>query len=130
MPLKTMPFRTRLVRTVMAALLALTASPLFAADSLQVKVAQGKLEGTQSGSIRAFLGIPYAAPPVGPLRWHEPEPAAKWHGTRQATSFGAHCMQPHLYADMIFRDPGNSEDCLTLNVWTPAKTNSDKLPVM
>jgi para-nitrobenzyl esterase len=97
---------------------------------LKVKTKQGKIEGKEDGSVRAFLGIPFAKPPVGPLRWHEPVPAASWSGVRQATTFGAHCMQPKIYADMIFRDPGGSEDCLTLNVWTPAKDKSAKLPVM
>ncbi|MEO8735766.1 MAG: carboxylesterase family protein [Edaphobacter sp.] len=95
-----------------------------------MKTEQGKIEGTMSGPIRAFLGIPYAAPPVGPLRWRAPVPAAKWSGVRAAKEFGSHCMQPKLYADMIFRDPGISEDCLTLNVWTPAKDKAAKLPVM
>ncbi len=57
-------------------------------------------------------------------------PAAKWKGVRQATEFGSHCMQPTIYKDMIFRDPGISEDCLTLNVWTTAANAKAKLPVM
>ncbi len=106
--------------------------PAHAANTLRVKTDHGKVEGKASadGQVRAFLGIPFAAPPVGPLRWKAPQPAAKWHGVRQATSFGSHCMQPTLYADMIFHDPGQSEDCLTLNVWTPAKDKHAKLPVM
>ena len=100
------------------------------AKNLQIKTRLGKVEGKQDGAIRAFLGIPYAAPPVGPLRWKPPMPAAKWKGVRQATGFGSHCMQPTLNADMIFRDPGISEDCLTLNVWTPATSKAGKLPVM
>jgi para-nitrobenzyl esterase len=95
----------------------------------------GKLEpfkdGPESGMARAFLGIPYAAPPVGPLRWKAPQPAAKWTGVRDATSFGHRCMQAHLYPDMRFRDPGTSEDCLNLNVWTPPDAKPDaRLPVM
>jgi para-nitrobenzyl esterase len=104
--------------------------------SLIVKTPLGRLAGKREGSVRAYLGIPYAAPPVGPLRWHPPVPAAKWKRVRLATEFGYHCMQPKLFADMIFRDPGISEDCLTLNVWTPsngqasAKDSKAKLPVM
>ena len=79
---------------------------------------------------RAFLGIPFAAPPVGPLRWKPPMPAEKWSGVRLATGFGYRCMQPSIYHDMRFRDAGMSEDCLTLNVWTPAKNDHAKLPVM
>ena len=73
---------------------------------------------------------PYAAPPVGDLRWKPPAPAAKWSGVRQATEFGAHCMQGNVFGDMTFRDSGGSEDCLTLNVWVPAKPSAAKLPVM
>jgi len=99
-------------------------------NDLRIKTAQGKVEGTQNGPLRVFLGIPYAAPPVGVLRWKAPMPAVKWKGVRPAKEFGSHCMQPKLYADMIFRDPSPSEDCLTLNVWTPAKDKAAKLPVM
>ncbi len=95
-----------------------------------MKTKLGKVEGKTEGPIRAFLGIPFAQPPVGPLRWKPPVPASKWKGVRQATEFGSHCMQPKLYADMIFRDPGISEDCLTVNVWTPAVDKKAKLPVM
>lgn len=106
---------------------------LFAASSAvaqQVETKLGKVQGKQDGAVTAYLGIPFAAPPVGPLRWREPMPAGKWKGVRQATTFGPHCMQPPVFADMIFRDPGPSEDCLTLNIWTPAKDKSAKLPVM
>ena len=79
-----------------------------------------------TGAVHAFLGIPYAAPPVGDLRWKPPAPAAKWTGVRKATEFGAHCMQGKVYGDMNFRDAGGSEDCLTLNVWVPAKTSASE----
>jgi para-nitrobenzyl esterase len=98
----------------------------------QVKVDTGRLEGKSDGAIMAFLGIPYAAPPVGDLRWKPPASAAKWKGVRKATEFGSRCMQGAVFADMIFRDPGISEDCLYLNVWVPASaaTEKSKLPVM
>src|ERR1700691_5843252 len=101
-------------------------------NSLVVKTDQGKVQGKMSadGQARDFLGIPFAAPPVGPLRWKPPQPAAKWHGVRQAASFGSRCMQQAHYDDMVFRDPGESEDCLTLNVWAPAQKSKTKLPVM
>jgi para-nitrobenzyl esterase len=106
--------------------------PARASDSLVVKTDQGKLQGQLSadGQAREFLGIPYAAPPIGPLRWKPPQPAAKWQGVRQATSFGSRCMQQEHYDDMVFRDPGESEDCLTLNVWAPVVKAREKLPVM
>jgi para-nitrobenzyl esterase len=98
--------------------------------SLQVKIASGTLEGKTVGAVNAFLGIPFAAPPLGDLRWKPPVPAAKWDGVRKATDFGSHCMQGNVFGDMVFRDPSMSEDCLYLNVWTPAKTSDAKLPVM
>ena len=101
-------------------------------DALTVKVDTGKVHGKKSddGQVRTFLGVPYAAPPVGELRWKPPQPALKWEGVREATSFGARCMQENAYSDMHFRDAGESEDCLNLNVWTPAKDKRAKLPVM
>jgi para-nitrobenzyl esterase len=105
--------------------------PLFGASSaLQVKTGSGIVEGKEDGAVHAFLGIPYAAPPVGDLRWKPPVAAPKWSGVRKATEFGAHCMQGKVFGDMNFRDAGGSEDCLSLNVWVPAKTSGAKLPVM
>jgi para-nitrobenzyl esterase len=95
----------------------------------QVKTAAGTVEGKDDGAVHTFLGIPYAAPPVGDLRWKPPVAAAKWEGVRKATEFGSHCMQGKVFGDMKFNDPGGSEDCLSLNVWVPAKA-SGKLPVM
>jgi para-nitrobenzyl esterase len=88
------------------------------------------VEGKQDGPVRAFLGIPYAAPPTGDLRWKPPAAPAKWTGVRRATEFGARCVQAPVYGDMVFRDGGPSEDCLFLNAWTPAKSADAKLPVM
>jgi para-nitrobenzyl esterase len=78
------------------------------ADSLTVKTAQGKAHGKtiNDGKVKAFLGLPYAAPPVGALRWKAPQPPAKWKGERDATSFGAHCAQNHVFDDMVFEDSG------------------------
>src|SRR5579859_4379452 len=98
--------------------------------SLQVKTDNGIVEGKMQGTARAYLGIPYAAPPVGELRWKEPAPAKAWTGVRPAAEFGARCMQGRIFDDMVFRDAGPSEDCLMLNVWTPAKVDRKKLPVM
>jgi len=98
--------------------------------SLQVKTKAGKVQGKADGTVRVFLGIPYAQPPVGPLRWKPPVAAAKWQGVKDATAFGSHCMQLPVFKDMVFRDPGINEDCLTLNVWTTAADKKAKLPVM
>jgi para-nitrobenzyl esterase len=98
----------------------------------QVKIASGTLQGTAVAgtNVRAFLGIPFAAPPVGKLRWQAPQPVKPWTGVRQANAFGPRCMQRRIFSDMVFRDKGPSEDCLYLNVWTPATSASEKLPVM
>jgi para-nitrobenzyl esterase len=101
-----------------------------ASSSLQVATDSGVVEGRQDGPVRSFLGIPYAQPPVGDLRWRAPLPPAKWTDVRKVTEFGARCVQAPVYDDMVFRDPGGDENCLFLNVWTPAKTPSAKLPVL
>jgi para-nitrobenzyl esterase len=116
--------------TLVVAFLTCSSSALAADAALAIKTKTGKVMGKSDGTVRAFLGIPYAQPPVGKLRWQPPMPAAKWKGVRQATEFGSHCMQPTVYKDMIFRDPGISEDCLNLNVWTTAPNAKAKLPVM
>lgn len=97
-----------------------------------VQTASGLVQGTVStdGKVHIYKGIPYAAPPVGDLRWKPPQPVTPWQGVRNTTEFGARCMQGRIFADMVFRDPGPSEDCLNLNVWTPADSPNSKLPVM
>ncbi len=91
----------------------------------------GLVQGVQSRGVTSFKGIPYAAPPVGEFRWREPQPVAKWSGTRRADTFGKACMQkPGLSAENG-GDPGElSEDCLTLNIWTPTLSSSAKLSVV
>jgi para-nitrobenzyl esterase len=98
----------------------------------QVMTIHGLIEGTQESSgVRSFKGIPYAAPPVGELRWREPRPVANWTGVRKADHFGPRAMQPPIYSDMVFRSDGMSEDCLYLNVWVPPGTPAGaKLPVL
>src|SRR6201993_13889 len=120
-----------IVRRAVAAWIVLAISSFsFAGSSApQVEARLGTGEGKDDGKVKTFLGIPYAAPPVGNLRWKAPAPAAKWKGTREAMNFGSRCMQGAVFSDMVFRDPGINEDCLYLNVWAPKKT-SDKLPVM
>lgn len=97
----------------------------------QVKTANGIVQGiTETSGVRAFKGIPFAKPPVGDLRWKAPQPAENWKGVRKADHFGPQAMQQALYSDMIFRSDGKSEDCLYLNVWAPANTGKEKLPVL
>jgi para-nitrobenzyl esterase len=99
----------------------------------QVKTTGGLVKGTATADgrirIRIFKGIPYAAAPVGELRWKEPRPIAPWQGTRDVTEAGAQCVQGQIFADITFPRPA-SEDCLNLNIWTPAANASDRLPVM
>src|ERR1700676_1098624 len=98
----------------------------------QVRTEAGSVEGSTSadGKVQIFKGIPYAAPPVGVLRWKEPQPVPSWQGVRKATKFGARCMQGNVFGDMVFRDAAPSEDCLYLNVWTLKASPDAKLPVM
>jgi len=109
---------------------------LFGVSSLgaqtQVRAEAGVVAGTNSadGKVVIFKGIPFAAPPVGELRWKEPQGVARWKGVRKATEFGARCMQARIFEDMVFRDSGPSEDCLYLNVWTPEISAKTKRPVM
>jgi para-nitrobenzyl esterase len=100
--------------------------------SMQQHTANGVVEGVVSsdGKVLSFKGIPYAAPPIGPLRWQPPQPVASWSGVRKAAEFGPRCMQTRVYDDMIFKDAGPSEDCLYLNVWTPQAPSQAGLPVM
>jgi para-nitrobenzyl esterase len=111
-------------------LLSMTFATALGADQVQLK--SGLVQGTFSADskVRIYKGIPFAAPPAGDLRWKPPQPVAPWQGVRKATEFGARCMQAPLFSDMIFRDSGPSEDCLYLNVWSPANAPGDRLPVM
>jgi para-nitrobenzyl esterase len=115
-----------------AALALAIAWPAFASAADRIKIANGIIEGTAdpSSGVRAFKGIPFAAPPVGDLRWRPPQPAHDWDGVREANQFGPRCMQRGVFSDMQFRSNGMSEDCLYLNVWTPAKSAGDRLPVL
>jgi para-nitrobenzyl esterase len=93
-----------------------------------VRAPAGSVEGRQAGAVRSFKGIPYAAPPVGLGRWAPPRPAAKWPGVRPAADYGPACWQP--IGRGIYADPpaAMSEDCLSLNIWTPR--TAKKAPVM
>ncbi|MGZ3401996.1 MAG: carboxylesterase/lipase family protein [Phenylobacterium sp.] len=111
---------------VAAAILALAGSAR-AADT--ARVAQGALHGAVAGNVASFKGIPFAAPPVGDLRWRPPQPAASWTGVRDATAFGPVCMQ--MGRANSGGTQNQSEDCLYANVWTPANFKPGaKLPVM
>jgi para-nitrobenzyl esterase len=98
----------------------------------QARLPNGVIEGVISADdkVHTYKGIPYAAPPIGPLRWKAPRPAPNWTGVRPASEYGARCMQGNIYADMVFHDNGPSENCLFLNMWMPAHPATPKLPVM
>jgi len=114
------------MRLFLALLLTLSAA------AQKVHTEAGTVEGipTRDAQVIAYKGIPYAAPPIGNLRWAPPQPAIPWHGTLIAKDFGHHCIQFGTNADMVFLDPGPSEDCLNLNVWAPAHAKPGSLPVM
>jgi para-nitrobenzyl esterase len=97
-----------------------------------LRIDSGALSGIHAAAsnLDEFRGIPYAAPPLGPLRWKPPQPVAAWKGVRRADHFGPRCMQLGLFSDMVFRSGGVSEDCLYLNVWTPAGSEAKKQPVL
>ena len=93
-----------------------------------VRLDRGALAGVRDGDVEVFRGIPYAAPPVGPLRWHAPEPAPHWRGVRDASHYGSACPQPGDHKDAWAQVGPTSEDCLFLNVWRPARGGT--YPVM
>ena len=99
-----------------------------------VKIDSGTITGLTVGAnndVRAYKGIPFAAPPVGPLRWKAPQPVKAWTTERTCTEFAPSCPQPNLLERLYGQKLGpTSEDCLYLNVWTAAKKPNDKLPVM
>jgi para-nitrobenzyl esterase len=126
------------ISVVIAALLIVALSALVpAAIPDPVRLESGSIAGiTSSSGVRVYKGIPFAAPPVGPLRWRAPRPAAKWDGIRKADQFGHVCVQPsggraRMNVSVDLPDsPKTSEDCLYLNVWTAAAGPRERRPVM
>ncbi|SKB41443.1 carboxylesterase/lipase family protein [Maribacter arcticus] len=99
---------------------------------VQVKIENGTIEGnydTHNG-IQRYFGIPFAKPPVGELRWKAPQPLDNWDGIKETKAFGPRPMQTMVFGDMNSRSNGVSEDCLYLNVWTPANMDTKDLPVL
>ena len=107
------------------------AAPLAASPMPVAEVTGGRLEGVLHEGVASFKGIPFAAPPVGPLRWRPPQPASPWKGIRPADTYGPPCAQGHgddAHASTLERT--SSEDCLYLNVWTAARSAQEHRPVM
>lgn len=102
------------------------------AFAVQTEIEHGMIEGNYDTEtdIQSYLGIPFAKPPVGELRWKAPQPLSAWEGVRQTKIFGPRPMQRIIWGDMNSRSNGVSEDCLYLNVWTPANRNTKNLPVL
>jgi para-nitrobenzyl esterase len=99
---------------------------------VQAKIEHGVIEGlydTRSG-LQLYLGIPFAKPPIGDLRWKAPQPLEPWKDVLKTKAFGPRPVQAVVFGDMNSRSNGVSEDCLYLNVWTPAKRNTSGLPVL
>lgn len=120
------------VKMLMAAMVAMmmTACAQKTEVTLQVKTQAGVVEGIAEDGIKKFLGVPFAAAPVGDLRWKAPQPVEPWEGVREAKAFGNDPMQPRVFGDMNFRGPSTNEDCLYLNIWTPANYTDEALPIL
>jgi len=125
----------KLARLALTAALAALAQLTFAgtshaAEPLQVEGGAIADTAPDTQGIRTFKGIPYAAPPVGGLRWKPPQAVPAWSGVRSAAEWGARCMQSNRLGDIDPFNPRMNEDCLYLNVWTPATSAAEKLAVM
>jgi para-nitrobenzyl esterase len=110
----------------LAFMVAIAAAP---AAPAAVRVDSGWLQGVREGGLTVYKGVPFAAPPVGPLRWREPAPAKPWRGVRRADSFAPACMQKGVSMPGE-APPRISEDCLYLNIWAPARAAKAPLPVI
>jgi para-nitrobenzyl esterase len=117
------------VGALLAAITVWATLPIRAASD-QVTVATGTLEGSIEDGVSSFKGIPFAAPPVGTLRWRPPQPVSAWTGVRRATAYGSDCAQLPFPGDAAPLGTPPAEDCLVLNVWRPAERPPQKLPVM
>lgn len=119
------------IRAIAIALsLCVTVGAAHAAPVDRVVVESGALQGAVEDGVVAFKGVPFAAPPVGDLRWRPPQPLARWQGVRDAGSYGHDCMQKPFPSDAAPLGTTPAEDCLVLNVWRPETPSKAKLPVM
>lgn len=114
---------------LLAGLTLLGSASLLAQNNV-VTIDSGKIQGAVQNGVLAFKGVPFAAPPVGPLRWRAPQPVAPWAGVRSAVDYGSDCMQLPFPSDAAPLGGPVNEDCLYVNVWRPAASSAKKLPVM
>lgn len=105
-------------------------APHLCSQGLVATTESGKVKGTVENGVLSFKGIPYAAPPIGQLRWRPPQAVIPWEGIRAATDFGADCMQLPFPSDAAPLGGSVGEDCLYVNVWKPATRSGRRLPVM
>lgn len=112
------------MKVLTSAVSILSAGLALAQQPAPVRVEQGLVQGMAENGLAVYRGIPFAAPPLGDLRWRAPQPAAKWDGVRPVAKFAPKPIQGSRNA------PDMSEDCLYLNVWTPAKSADDRIPVL
>src|SRR5436190_19934355 len=115
---------------ITVATVALSGMSLARAQIETATVTGGKLQGVVTNGIASFKGIPFAAPPVGELRWKGPQPVAAWSGVKKATAYAPACVQDPAMLRFTGAPENVSEDCLYLNVWTAAKSARERLPVM
>jgi para-nitrobenzyl esterase len=127
-----MPRFTKIFCAATIAILGAITRPSASTPQDQVKTENGVVSGTLNAdhTVRMFKGIPFAAPPIGELRWKPPQPPPSWTGIRQADKFGSPCLQTNVFGDIYFRDAEPSEDCLSLSIWIPAQPAAAKLPVI
>jgi para-nitrobenzyl esterase len=119
------------MKTILTGLAIIIGFTLHAQQAPTVNTASGTLRGVKEGDVSIYKGIPYAAPPVGEYRWRPPQPVSPWEGVRDASEFGPNCAQGGWGAAPGTIREGSSEDCLYLNLWTPAGVKPGaKLPVM
>ena len=115
---------------LIAALAALPLAAHAASFPTEVKIDSGAIAGSVSDGVLSFKGVPFAQPPVGPLRWRAPQPATPWTGVRRSTEYGHDCAQLPFPSDAAPLGTKPDEDCLVMNVWRPANSEGRKLPVM
>jgi para-nitrobenzyl esterase len=124
-------FSLSVILIVMSIVMVMTAPASAQTVNQTVKIDVGQLEGIVSGDVLSFKGISYAEPPVGDLRWREPQLVKPWQGMRKASEYGFDCVQKPIPGDSAASGAAFGEDCLKINVWRPAASKSDeKLPVM